>query len=74
MRSLVWIGALLIAIGLVGVTTRVISWNDTTTVAQVGPLEIKTEERRTVPIPELAGVMALLTGVCLVVLGAQSKP
>jgi hypothetical protein len=70
----VWIGALLIAVGLVGVTMRVLTYTDTKTVAQIGPFEVRHEEQRSVPIPELAGVMALVTGVCLLVLGAQSKP
>lgn len=74
LRTLVWIGALLIAIGLVGVTVRVFTYTDTKTVAEVGAFEVQHEERWSVPIPELAGVMAMLTGACLVVLGIQSKP
>lgn len=66
MRALVWIGALLIAVGFVGVTVRVLARLTSAESAYA-------YEDRAVPIPELAGVMAMLTGVCLVVLGSQSK-
>lgn len=73
MRALVGIGVVLIAVGLVSASLRV-TVPDETTVAKIGSFEVQHAERPSVPIPELAGVMAMLTGACLLVLGVQSKP
>jgi hypothetical protein len=37
------------------------------TVAEIGPLELKTEEQRNIPIPTIAGIIAVLAGIVIIV-------
>jgi hypothetical protein len=37
------------------------------TVAEIGPLELKTEEQHNIPIPTIAGVIAVIAGLVMIV-------
>jgi hypothetical protein len=66
MRNLVWVGVVLIALGIAGLVIQNVSYTEKNTVLDVGPLEVKAEEQHNVPIPTIAGVIAILAGVVLV--------
>lgn len=61
------IGVLLVVVGLVGLLVGGISWTRTETVLDIGPIEAQTRERETIPIPPIAGGIALAAGVVLLV-------
>lgn len=65
------VGILLIVVGIVGVIWGGISWTQRDTVAELGPLEVTTEERESLPIPPIAGVVCLVAGTALVVAGKR---
>ena len=73
MRLLVLLGVLLIIGGIVGLTTRFISFTETEQVARIGPIEITKQEEKRIPIPEIAAVIALVAGLGLVMAGTRAE-
>ena len=59
------IGMLLIVVGVVSLLLGRISWTREKTVLDIGPIEAKTQERETIPIPPLVGGLLLAGGVAL---------
>jgi hypothetical protein len=66
MRNLIWLGVVLIALGIAGLIIQNVQYTETDTVVDLGPLEVQAEEQHNVPIPTIAGVIAILAGVVLV--------
>jgi drug/metabolite transporter (DMT)-like permease len=60
------IGMILVVIGLVGLLWGGLSWTDEKTVVDIGPIEARTRERKTIPIPPLVAGLVLAAGVVLV--------
>lgn len=61
------VGIVLIVLGVIGLAYGGISWTREKTVLDVGPLEVQTEERETIPLPPIAGALCLVAGVVLLV-------
>ena len=72
MRNLAWVGVLLIALGLIGLVVQNITYTETETVLDVGPLELEAEQERNVPIPTIAGIVAIIAGVALLIASRRS--
>jgi hypothetical protein len=66
-------GIVLIVLGLVGVLWGGFSWTREKTVVDVGPFKATTQERETIPFPPIAGAVALVAGVVLLVLPVRRK-
>ena len=66
-------GFVLIVLGLTGVLWGGISWNREKTVVDVGPFKATTQKRETIPIPPVAGAVALVAGVVLLVLPGRRR-
>ena len=60
------LGAILIVLGIVALIWGGISWTKREKVIDVGPFEASVEERKTLPLPPVAGAIALVTGVILI--------
>lgn len=73
MRVLLLLGVLLIVGGIVGLTTRFVSFTETEKVAEIGPIEITKQEEKTIHIPEIAAVIALVVGIGLVMAGTRAQ-
>ena len=73
MKTATIIGILLIVLGIGGLVLQGISWQTQETVVDLGPIEAKKEEQHHVPIPPIAGALALAGGVALVVMGSRSR-
>lgn len=67
------IGIILIILGLIGFVTGGFSFTQEREVADLGPLEIETEETRTVPIAPIASGAAVVAGIALVAIGSMKK-
>jgi len=65
------LGVVLIILGLAGLVWPVISYTDTDTVVDIGPLEVTAQTEERVPIPPLAGGAAIVAGITLVVVGKR---
>jgi len=71
MKPLVLVGVLLIALGVVGLAVDNISFTEQKTVIDAGPLKVTAAEQRTIPIPTIAGVAAVIVGLGLCLIGAR---
>ena len=67
------IGLILVAIGMISLLWGGISWTREETVVDLGPIEARTQERETIPLPPLVGGIALVAGVILVLVPAGRR-
>jgi uncharacterized membrane protein len=65
------IGIVLIILGIVALAYQGISYTTRERVADIGPVEVTKESRKTIPLPPLLGGLALAGGVVLVAVGAR---
>jgi UDP-N-acetylmuramyl pentapeptide phosphotransferase/UDP-N-acetylglucosamine-1-phosphate transferase len=66
-------GIVLIAIGLIGLIWGGISWTDTKTVVDLGPIQATAQERETIPITPIVGGIALVAGIVLLVVPGRKR-
>jgi len=71
MKGLTIVGIILIVLGLLGIIFGGFSFTKENKVADVGPLELKTEETKTVPITPIASGIAVVAGIALVFAGRK---
>jgi hypothetical protein len=71
MRNLVWIGVVLVVLGIGGRAIQNVTFTETEEVVDIGPFELETEEEHTVEIPTIAGIIAVIAGLGLVVMGRR---
>jgi hypothetical protein len=67
MRNMMWVGVLLVVLGIVGLVIQNVQFTETKRVLDVGPLHVNSEEHHNVPIPTIAGIVAVLAGLALVI-------
>ena len=67
------IGTLLIVIGLVSLLLGGFRWTQQKTVIDIGPLQAKTEEHKTLPIPPVVGALALIGGIAVLVVPSRRR-
>ena len=73
MKGTTIIGIVLIVLGIAALALGGFSYTDREKVLDIGPIEATTEERKTIPLPPIAGGAAVVAGVVLVIAGARSK-
>lgn len=66
-------GIALIVFGLIVLAFQYIPFTRVEKVAEIGPLEIKQEQRMAIPLPPILGVVAVAAGVALVVAGGRMR-
>ena len=66
MKPLAWVGVLLIVLGVIGLVVENVSFTERRTVLDVGPIKVQADEQRIVPIPTIAGIVAVAVGLGLV--------
>jgi hypothetical protein len=71
MKPLALVGVLLIALGVIGLVVENVSFTERKTVLDVGPLKVQADEQKVVPIPTIAGVVAVVVGLGLVFLSRK---
>ena len=71
MRPLVVFGILLIAIGVAGLVIDNISFTEKRVVVDAGPIKVTADQQHTIPIPSIAGVIAILAGAGMVFFGRR---
>ena len=63
------LGMILIAIGLVGLAWGGITYTTREKVVDIGPIHATRDETHNVPLPPIAGALALVGGIVLMVAG-----
>jgi len=66
------IGVILIVLGLVGLAWGGITYTTREKVVDVGPIHASRDKTHTVPLPPIAGAIALVAGVALLAVGKNS--
>jgi hypothetical protein len=66
------IGAILIVLGLIGLAWGGFTYTTKKKVLDLGPIEATREEHHTVPVPPIAGAIALVGGIVLVASGRRT--
>lgn len=67
------LGVALVVLGLLALVYEGFSYTTRETVFEAGPIEATTERERTVPIPPIAGVVAVIGGIVLLVAGTRKS-
>ena len=64
-------GIVLIVLGLAALAYQGFSYTSRETVIDIGPIKATADTRKTVPIPPIAGVVAVVAGIALVFAGKR---
>ena len=67
------IGYILIAFGIFALIAGGISWTDRDTVLDVGPIKAQVEDRESIPLSPIVGIVSVAAGIALVVAGARTR-
>jgi hypothetical protein len=66
-------GIVLIAIGLVGLLWGGLSWTREKTVVDIGPVDVRAQERESIPVSPIVGGIALVAGIVLLVVPGRRR-
>jgi uncharacterized membrane protein YidH (DUF202 family) len=66
------IGVLLIVLGLVGLIYGGVTWTQREKVVDLGPLEVTSDQQKSMPVPPIVGGICLVAGVLLVLKGGRT--
>jgi hypothetical protein len=73
MKPLMILGIVLIILGAIGLAVQGITYTTRENVVDIGALKVTADTQKTIPIPAIAGGVALAAGIAVVVL-ASRKP
>jgi hypothetical protein len=73
MKPLAIVGLVLIVLGVAGLALDNISFTERRTVLDVGALKVTADEQRTIPIPSIAGIAAVVVGLALVFAARKAR-
>jgi hypothetical protein len=65
-------GALLIALGIAGLIIPNVTFTESKKVLDVGPLQVRSEEKHDIPIPAVAGIAAIVAGLGMIFASRRS--
>ena len=71
MKPAIWVGILLIVLGVIAFSYQGITYTKREKVLDIGPIEATTEKKETIPLPPVLGALALIGGVALVFVGSK---
>jgi hypothetical protein len=71
MKTTMIVGILLIVLGVIGLAFQGISYTTREEVIDIGGIGITAETRKTIPVPLIAGGVALAAGIGIVVVASR---
>jgi uncharacterized membrane protein len=71
MRAITIVGIVLIVIGAVILGYQGITYTTREKVLEVGPVEVRKESQKTIPLPPIVGGVVLAGGIILVIMGTR---
>ncbi len=66
------LGIVLILLGLAGLAWGGIGWNKKSNV-ELGPIDLQVTEKKSLPIPPIAGAVAVVSGLALIFAGGVRR-
>ncbi len=72
MKPIAVLGVFLIAIGIAGFLIANISFTEKKVIVDAGPLKVTADQERNIPIPTIAGVLAIVAGAGLLFYGRKA--
>ena len=72
MKPIAVLGVFLIAIGIAGLVIANISFTEKKVIVDAGPLKVTADQERNIPIPTIAGVLAIVVGAGLLFYGRKA--
>lgn len=72
MKTNTLIAIILIAIGILALAYQGITYTTREKVVDLGPIQMTAEKQKTLPLPPVVGVVALVGGIVLLVLGKKN--
>jgi hypothetical protein len=73
MKPMAIAGIVLIVLGLAALVYGGITYTSRETVIDIGPLQATAERERTLPLPPVAGIVAVAGGIALLVAGVRKR-
>jgi uncharacterized membrane protein HdeD (DUF308 family) len=70
MKPAFLVGVILIIVGIVALAYQGFTYTQQKT-HELGPIKVTTEQEKTVPLPPIVGVVAVIGGVILVAVGSK---
>jgi len=71
MKPATVIGVVLIVLGIVALAYQGITYTSRENVVDLGPLKVEAKRERTIPLPPVVGVAALVGGIVLVLVSRR---
>ena len=73
MKWLIWLGAALALLGIIGLAIPAFTTSQTEDIAKVGSLKVQSTEQTTHVIPQSRSILALVLGVVLIGAGVYTR-
>ena len=73
MKPLSLAGVILIALGLAALAYQGFTYTTREKVIDLGPIQATAERQKTVPLPPVVGIVAVIAGVGLLVAGSRKR-
>jgi len=71
MKPMTIAGVMLVLLGVLALAYQGVSYTTRETVIDIGPVQATADRERTLPIPPVLGIVALVGGVVLLISGAR---
>jgi hypothetical protein len=73
MKPLVMLGVVLLVVGLAALAYQQFTYSSRETVLDIGPIKATAERQKTVALPPVVGIVAVVAGLGLVVVGVRKR-
>jgi hypothetical protein len=71
MKPRIIIAVILITLGIAAFAYQGINYSTREKVVDIGPIQVTSEKTKTIPLPPIIGVIALVGGIVLLVVGVK---
>jgi len=71
MKPMTIAGAMLVLLGVLALAYQGVNYTTRETIIDIGPLQATADRERTLPLPPVLGIVALVGGVVLLISGAR---
>jgi uncharacterized membrane protein YidH (DUF202 family) len=73
MKPLTIGGVMLVLLGVLALAYQGVNYTTRETIIDIGPLQATADRERTLPLPPVLGIVALVGGVVLLISGARKR-